>query len=361
MEKPVLPERALFESLARMIDEALIVYDQNFTILAFNARAEDLFKMRAREVIGQQISLEKAREPQWRSLSPVIYSSLAPTVVRLSDAGAYPQIIKVIIENPHQEFFVSTDQIADASGAAQGFIKVVRDVTREASFVQSKSDFIAIAAHQLRTPATAVNWVFEALEKDPSLGDEARQSAQMGHVAAQNLLKVITNLLNIAQIEEGRFGYDMQPLDLIPFLDALLADAAPVARQHDVNVYFERPPVPSVMVIADQYKLALAIANLVDNAIKYNVSGGQVVMRAIVKDGAAEVSVKDTGAGISEEDLLKIFEKFFRAETIKKTSVEGSGLGLYLTKNIIEAHKGKIWVESVIGRGSVFYFTVPLA
>ncbi len=357
-----MTDTSVLQAVAENIDEALIAYDVDFTIRIFNTRAENLFAIKAADIIGKQFSLDKAHEPAWASLAPIIYSSLAPTMVRMSEAGAHTQVIKIIFDDPHREFIVFTNQITGADGASLGFVKLARDITRESTLVQSKNDFITIAAHQLRTPATAVDWTFENLEKDGSLGAEAQEAVRAGHGAAQNLLSIINNLLNAAQVEEGRFGYTFQPIDVVSFLDKILADATLIARQHKVNIYFERPPAASaVMVSADSAKLALAIANIVDNGIKYNTPEGQVAVRLAVENGMAHISIADTGRGIPQADLPHIFEKFFRAENAKIAGSEGSGLGLYLAKNIIEGHKGKVWVESVAGRGSTFHFTLPLA
>lgn len=361
-EKPVLfSGENVLDATVDGIDEALIVYDRDFTVSLFNKRAEELFKIRSADILGVQFSLDIAQKPEWKLLSPIIYSSLAPIVVRLSDAGGYPQIVKVITDDPHREFIVFTNQITGADGASLGFVKLVRDTTRESTLVQSKNDFITIAAHQLRTPATAVNWTFENLEKDGSLGAEAQFAVRAGHGAAQNLLSIINNLLNAAQVEEGRFGYAFQPVDMVSFLDKILADAMLIAHQYKVNIYFERPPAASTVIVsADAAKLALAVANIIDNGIKYNIPEGQVVVRLAIENGTAHSSITDTGLGIPQADMPHIFEKFFRAENTKTAGSEGSGLGLYLAKNIIEGHKGKVWVESVVGRGSTFHFTLPL-
>lgn len=349
----------MFQAVAENIDEALIAYDADFTMRVFNARAEDMFGIKAADIIGKQFSLDKAQEPAWSALAPIIYSSLAPTVVRMPEMRGTAQAVKVILDDPHKEFFISTSRVAGPDGA-QGFMKIVRDMTREAGLIKSKSDFITIAAHELRTPATAINWTFENLEKEKALSPEAGEAVRVGHAAAQNLLQIITNLLNAAQMEEGKFGYAFQRINLVEFLDGLLAQAIPIARQYGIDVYFERPPASSVIVSGDPVKLGLAIGNLIDNAIKYNAAGGRVVGSITLSEGNAEVRVQDTGMGIPEADISRLFEKFFRAGNAKGAAVQGSGLGLYLVKNIIEGHKGRVWVESVLGRGTVFHFTLPL-
>ncbi len=347
-------EEGLLAALAADIDEAFIAYDADFTVRMANKRAEEMFGIAAAGLVGRQFSLELAKDPAHAVLAGIMYPSLAPTLVRLSEAGAEPQQVKVVFDNPHREFFASTRRVPS------GFVKVVREVTREGSLVQSKSDFITVAAHQLRTPATAVNWTFENLEKEEGLPDSAREAVATGHAAAKNLLDVITHLLDAAQMEDGRFGYAFEPTDLAAFLDTMLGRALPVGKQYGVNIYFDRPQAP-VMVMADPSKLGMAIANLVDNGIKYNAEGGSVTAALAAVGTNAELKIADTGTGIAESDMPKLFQKFYRGEGTMKKVTDGTGLGLYLAKNIIEGHKGSIRVESAEGRGTTFFITLPLS
>ena len=346
-------ENELLSALAADIDEAFIAYDADFTVRMVNKRAEEMLGIVASAILGRQFSLEMAKDPAHAVFAGIMYPSLAPTLVRLSEAGAEPQQVKIIFENPHREFFASTRRVPS------GFMKVVREVTREGSLVQSKSDFITVAAHQLRTPATAVNWTFENLEKEDGLSLTAREAVTTGHAAARNLLDVITHLLDAAQIEDGRFGYSFAPINLTAFLDTILGQSMPIAKQYGVNIYFDRP-TEAVTISADAAKLGMAIANMVDNGIKYNSEGGNVTVVLKAQSSNAEIEIKDTGAGIAEADMPKLFQKFYRGEGTMKKVTGGSGLGLYLAKNIIEGHKGTIRVESIEGRGTTFYITLPL-
>lgn len=349
----------LLEVLIEILDDGLVVYDNDFRVLYFNNGAEKMFDIKARDIVGKSFTLDKAQDPVWKSLSPVIYSSLAPTVLRISEAGLEPQVLKIILDNPRKEYETRTSQVKGEKGQVVAFVKLIRDATRESSLLKAKSDFVTIAAHQLRTPATAVNWAFENLVKDQTLNDSSKEAVGIGYKTSQGLLKTINDLLNVAQLEEGKFGYQFQNVNLVEFLDKLLADALLIAKEYKVNLYFERPAEKEIAVSVDSQKLGLAVSNLVDNAIKYNVPNGQVTVSVIKKDDAVEISVKDTGVGIPEEDLPNLFTKFFRAKNVAKFSVSGSGLGLYLVKNIIKEHGGDVWVESVIDRGSTFYFTLP--
>ena len=158
----------LLKVLTEILNDGLVVYDNDFRILYFNSGAEKMFGIKVVDIVGKSFTLDKAQDPVWQSLSPVIYSSLAPTVLRISEVGLEPQILKVILDNPHKEYETRTSQVKNDGGQVTAFIKIIKDVTRESSLLKAKSDFVTIAAHQLMTPATAVNWAFENLLKDSS-------------------------------------------------------------------------------------------------------------------------------------------------------------------------------------------------
>ncbi len=354
-------DQGLLNALIVGLEEGVIVYDTSFKVSNFNKSAEDIFKIKASEVVGKTFSLAKAKSFKSKVLAQAMFPSLAPTVIRRSDPGTYPQIIEVSLENPAKELRIVTHKIVDDLGKTRVFIKVIKDRTRELELLRAKSDFITIAAHQLRTPTTALNWALDNLSKDKSLSKDSKGELKIARQTAKNLIKTINDLINITQIEEGKFGYNFNKLELNKFLSKLLSDADAVAKEYKVKLYYKRPKSKEVFVNADKARLGLAIANLIDNAIKYNVPNGQVIvsLKKIPNKPMVEISVRDTGVGIPKNDIKKLFTKFFRAKNIEQYGVEGSGLGLYLTKNIINRHGGTIRVDSVESRGSTFYFTLP--
>jgi len=191
---------------------------------------------------------------------------------------------------------------------------------------------------------------------------EDKEAVTSGLNAATRMLKIVNDLLDVAKIEEGRYGYNLQPVNFVDFLAKLLSGAEAVAKQYSVKLYFDRGPVEGITLTIDPDKLSIAVSNLLDNAIKYNVPNGSVTVKIeqLADKPYLQVSIKDTGIGIPPEDVKKLFSKFFRAENVVKKETAGSGLGLYIAKNIINRHGGVIWAESTLGRGTTFYFTLPL-
>src|SRR3990167_8729827 len=241
------------------------------------------------------------------------------------------------------------------------FMKVIQDRTREVELFKTQSDFITVAAHQLRTPLTGINWVFETLSKKEDLAEEVKEMAKSGLLAAGRLLKTVNDLLDVSKMEEGRFGYNFTEINIIEFIAGGLKNAEVLAKEYGIKLYFDPGPEPAVKIPVDTDKLGMALSNLIDNAIKYNVTGGSVTVKIerLPDKPYLKISVKDTGVGIPTEDMDKLFTKFFRAQNAVGLKTEGTGLGLYIVKNIVNRHGGVIWAESILGRGTIFYFTLP--
>ena len=346
-----------FRSIIVDLSDAVIAYDPDFKILIFNRAAEKILGISGDEAVGETVTLARAREPKLKLLVQVIFPSLAPSVVLHSEPGAYPQTADMHFDDLHLR--VITNRVTDESGKVIGFTKVIHDRSREISILKSKSEFLTVAAHQLRTPLTAVNWALEGLATDKNMAPASQDLAATGSLAAKKLLKIVEDLLDVAKLEEGKFGYNFQEQPFIAFLDRLLSEEQTVAASYKIKLYFDRPK-DEINLFFDSEKLALAITNLVDNAIKYNVPNGSVTVSVsrLPNEPYVLVAVQDTGLGIPKDAMDKLFTKFFRADNAVKFSTEGSGLGLYLVKNIITRHGGRVWAESELNRGTTFYFTL---
>ena len=353
-------QKSRLDNIISSIGDGLVVYDSNFKVLIFNKAAEEIFGLTQNQVMGHVVTIENIKDRDFKVLTQIIYPSLAPTVVRRSEQGVYPQVIDISFDDPRMELRVATSRLLDETGKVFGFLKVVRDRTREVELIKAKSDFITIAAHQLRTPLAAVGWVFETLRGE-TLTDSQQEVVRMGSAASANLLKVVEDLLSVSKIEDGRFGYNFQNFDLVKFFSSLLTQAEAIAKQYNVNVYFDPGQETALEIYGDPTKLGMAVSNLLDNAIKYNTANGQVTvsLNRVKNKPYIQVNIKDTGVGIAPEDLKKLFGKFFRSSSALTKETTGSGLGLYITRNIIRRHGGEIGVESELNRGTTFYFTLP--
>lgn len=357
MESSVLGLRDIVSGLS----DAIISYDNNFKITIINAAAEKLLGFKREDIVGQYFGPERVKEGKFRILAQVLFPSLAPLVIKRSEGDNYPQVFDVTFDNPTMNLTVTTIKTTLPNGETSGFVKIIHDRTREIELYKSKSEFITVAAHQLRTPLVGINWTFEALNKTTSLTTNDKELVQSGALASAKTLKIVNDLLDVSMIEEGRFGYNMENADLVSFLSDILTNANLMAKEYGVNLYFDKGTNPSITVKIDPTKLGIALSNIVDNAIKYNIKNGDVTVKLekLSDKPYAQISVTDTGIGIPASDIKKLFKKFFRAENATRVKTEGTGLGLYITRNIINRHGGDIWLESEVGRGTKVYVTLP--
>jgi len=359
---PDMEERYRLETVVESLRDGIIMYDKDFTILVFNKTAENILGVSAKEVLGISFTkkLRSGVTEKFQPLLTLLFPALAPSIIRRSELGAYPQIVDISLITPPLELRVFTDRILNRENEVVGFIKIVHDRTREILLLREKSQFIAVASHQLRTPLTALKWTLENLEKEP-LSEDQQEMVAHATGSVNRMMKVANDLLDVARIEEGRFGYQFQTVDILPFLEDALVQAQEIAKQYGVKLYFEKPDTPTVEVTADLQKLGMVIGNLLDNAIKYNIKNGQITLRVkrLPNESFIQIDIEDTGIGIPPDSVSRIFTKFFRAENAGKISVEGTGLGLFIAQNIIRQHGGKMWVKSQLNRGSTFSFTLP--
>ena len=228
---------------------------------------------------------------------------------------------------------------------------------------QMKTDFISIASHQLRTPLTAIkgysSMILEGTYGDTSL--KIKGAVDKIFQSAQRLIYIVNDLLDISRIEQGRFQPALEEVKIANVLRDVVEELKPNAEKKSLDLSFSvSVDDAEVKIKADPSKIRQVLTNLVDNAIKYTPSG--YVKAELKKDGnGILISVKDSGAGMSQETLSNLFQKFTRAKNVAKLHTDGSGLGLYIAKQIIDAHNGKIWAESAgEGHGSRFCVELPM-
>ncbi len=224
-----------------------------------------------------------------------------------------------------------------------------------------KSEFVTIAAHQLRTPLTAIRWAFSSLspkEVENSFSEEQRRMIELGRGAADNMAFIVNDLLNVARVSNGAIPFSIEPGDIREVVRAggnLFEEAA---KKKNIHLTFDLPqsPLPAMF---DRGNLAFAVENLIDNAVKYTPDGGFISVRAIRVGDKILIRVADTGIGISQEDRAQLFEKFHRGKSAALMFTDGSGLGLFIAKKIIEGHGGTLVLASKDGGGTEATISLP--
>lgn len=245
-----------------------------------------------------------------------------------------------------------------------GTIISLRDITREKVVQQLKSEFVSITAHQLRTPLSAIKWTLKML-LDGDIGkitEEQKDLLSKTYQSNERMIKLINDLLNIARIEEGRFLYKLQKQDIIEIIEKINFLFGETIQKKKIKFNFEKPKEQIPELKIDSEKIELAIQNLIDNAVQYTSIGGQVevIVKYLKDKKSILIQIKDTGIGIPKEQQKRVFSRFFRGENAIRKETKGTGLGLFIAKNIIESHGGKIWFESEQDKGTSFYFTLPI-
>jgi PAS domain S-box-containing protein len=253
---------------------------------------------------------------------------------------------------------LSITPVYDGAGQVSHFIGVQSDITQRKEVEQLKNDLVSTVSHELRTPLTSLRGFAELMLKRDFPAQKQRQFLSIIHNEAVRLTALINDFLDIQRIESGRQTYDFACTELAPLLEGALAVFTRGESKHSLRVAALEPGL-SVYIDADRVRQVLT--NLLSNAIKYSPQGGTVTVGMRREGNEVVVWVADQGMGIPCEVIPRLFSKFFRVDCKETRSINGTGLGLALVKAIIEAHNGRVWVESAVGVGSTFFFTLPLA
>ncbi|WP_342332417.1 ATP-binding protein [Pedobacter sp. FW305-3-2-15-E-R2A2] len=245
------------------------------------------------------------------------------------------------------------------AGHVAHFSGLTLDITEQKQDEMRKNDFIGMVSHELKTPLTSLNGYLQLLIAKTKKMEDAFTSTSLekAHVQVKKMSTMINGFLNISRLESGKIHLDMEVFDLDQLIREIMEETKPTLQHHTLTL----SPCLPVSIYADREKIGSVISNLLSNAIKYSPKGKKIEVHCQPHEGIVEVSVKDEGMGIKPQAIEKLFERFYRVETKHTQNISGFGIGLYLCAEILLHHGGKIWVESEIGVGSTFYFSLPLA
>jgi PAS domain S-box-containing protein len=347
--RELLSEKSRIEAIVQGMADGVISVDLRKHVLHMNAAAERILGVRLSEAQGQPVG----HCPFDDELRAVLQSRL-PSGDEVSDTEVAltwpaPAVVRVQTAPVRSE------------GVTAGYVAVLTDITQFKQLDRMKTEFVSLASHELKSPLTAIKGFVALLER--AAGDDAEdpkvQFLTIIDRQIDRMRRIIDDFLNIARLEAGR------PLQMnwqiVSDVSSMVNDVVETERSADEIHRFDIDvPADLPSIEADHDKLYQVIANLVNNAVKYSPDGGVITVKAHVEDGEVVLSVSDEGIGIAADEVNQIFQRFRRVRAGGAERVTGAGLGLYLSRNIIEAHGGRIWVESRPGEGSTFAFAVPI-
>ncbi len=245
-----------------------------------------------------------------------------------------------------------------------GMICTIRDITERKKVEEElkkserlKTEFMNIAAHELKSPVTPIKGYLDLIISDEKTSDIVKKWAKIGKRNAERLLKLVNDILDVSRLDTDTMRFDMEKLNPVEILDEIVEDMKPAMEEKNLE-FITHIPDELPNIIGDRYRLSQVLKNLMSNALKFT-DNGSISITAKVEEGYIKIIVEDTGIGMSQEEVKKVFSKFYQAYTGDDRKNEGTGLGLFICKQIIEKHKGEIWAESTIKKGSSFKIRIP--
>jgi PAS domain S-box-containing protein len=254
---------------------------------------------------------------------------------------------------------VTARAVRDADGRSLFYEGFVHDVTERKEIDRMKSDFVSFATHQLRTPLSGIKWLLELAADAGDLSEEMRSYIEDARMSTDRLISLVNDLLDVTRLEGGKLKIDRRETRLDDLTRKIAEEMAPLIGGKKQRLSIDSlEGVPPVFV--DPQLMRQVILNLMSNAVKYTPSSGEIRITLDRADDRIRWSIRDTGVGVPKQAQAKLFEKFFRADNVLTLETEGTGLGLYMIRLILEKFEGRVWCESEAGEGATFRFTLPL-
>ena len=358
-EKKTQLEKDKIEAIVSNFVDPIMVLDTEDKITLFNPSAENIFGL-SKETFGKKFSQkDNFSMKNIKELIKYEYSVKVAEELKLDDDS----IEEVVIDNGdgEQTYKVTTSGVIGKNKENLGTMKIFYNLTREKMIDKLKSEFISIAAHQLRTPLSAIKWSIRMiLDGDAGeLNEEQDEILTKGYESNERIIILVNDMLNVSRIEEGRFGYSFEMSSFHEVFEQVSTNLAQRIKEADLKFEIKIPEkVPNIYM--DKTKMTMVLQNLLENAVKYTQAHGRLSLLLEVEDKFIKIKVKDNGVGIPKDDQEKLFSKFFRASNVIRLQTEGSGLGLFIVKNVVEKHGGKILCNSEEGLGTEFIVTLPI-
>jgi PAS domain S-box-containing protein len=356
----ILEAEAQAKAVLLSLGEGLVVMDKEGKIILINTEAEVLTGWKNEEVVGKLTTDVFPKEDE--KGDPVAFNEIVLQKVlsgeKFSIDAKKPYWL---VRRDGTRFPVSIVVTPiRLAGGITGAVDVFRDITKDYEMETAKNEFISLASHQLRTPLSTVAWYAEMLLAGDAgaITEEQKSFLEEIYQGNHRMISLVNALLNVSRIETSTLFVGNETVDVKAVIDVALQDLAVLIQKNKVTIQKDYPK-DHVELQADKKIISIIVQNIISNAIKYTPEGGTVTIGLSTYLGQPTFKVADTGYGIPKEQQGEIFTKLFRADNIQSVVTEGTGLGLYMVKKILEKLGGKIWFESEENKGTTFYVTWP--
>ncbi len=352
----LIAERRRANAIVRSIPDPLLVVDAEYRFISINSAAEKVFQIREKGAKGYHILEMINNEAIFQSLKECAETKLPVRYTSMESA------LTLKVDDSIHYYLLEATPVEDREGSLLGVVVFMGDVTHLKEVDQMKSDFVSTASHEFRTPLTSIT-MSVGLLLDGTVGDINGKQGQLLEVIREDcerLNKLVSELLDLSRMQSGKIEMTKEVCRLANIVEASVRPLRVQLDEHQIALEIEPDLRKLPMVRVDSNRIAWVFTNLVANAIRYTPKGGKITIRGRAQGNRVLTSVSDTGIGIPKEYQGKIFDKFIQINGSDNTG-GGAGLGLAITKEIIQAHGGEIWVESEPGAGSTFTFSLPVA
>ena len=341
-------EKAKLEAVLSSMFEGIMITDGRGEILLVNPSVRKLFLIES--------------SPEGRKPLEVIRNNVIQEIVdKVLTKNRKIVTQEVKIDLPGEKTILINGVPIIKGNVIEGAVLVFHDITELKRLEEIRKDLVANVSHELRTPVSSIKGYAETLlEGKVENEDTKKEFLNIIYQDSNRLANLIDDLLDLSKIESDKMKMEFEPVEIPPLLNRCISILEKSAKDKLIAI---KSNVPGNLpkVLGDQGRLLQVLLNLLDNAIKYTPEGMSVTISAARKENVVQIDISDTGIGISEKDLPRIFERFYRVDKARSRELGGTGLGLSIVKHIVQAHNGQVWVQSILDLGSTFSFTIPIA
>lgn len=337
--------------------QGLCIYDEYFTIIRVNRKFCKIVDLSPEEIVGQKVKPEMLKSNKFRTLAQIFFPSLVGQILERKTEGKI-EISYVYFKEPSDNYFlIWTAPLLEKEKNIITKLKIVEDKTAEVLYQKNQNAFYDIAAHQLKTPLSEINWILEAL-KNSLNEDEKNELLNNASKITKKIIWLVDTILNSVKIESGSINLNLSKFNIAEVINEIIEILEMEIKINKINLVKN---LQNIEIIGDKSKIFLALSNIIDNGIRYNKPEGKLeISLSLEGENFIKITIKDTGIGIPKKEQEELFKRFFRGSNVRKTGKEGFGLGLYITKKIIDLHGGEIKIESQEGLGTNVIIILPI-